>query len=86
MSSASRTVVDELVAAMMARPESFICSEYTLKDTKTALEFWVSGSRFGAGVYSPYKLQFGMYQSARFHRALRAWKAWHATRKLRLIA
>lgn len=83
--SPCKVVVDELIKAMIARPETFSCGEHTLQDSKSGLEFWVSNGRFSGGVYSPYKMPFGAVQSVRFHRALRVWKAWDSTRRLRLV-
>lgn len=85
MTRASKTVVDELIDALMARPDTFSCGERTLRDNKSGLEFWIANGRFSGGVHSPYEMRFGALQSVRFHRALRAWKAWDSTRRLRLV-
>lgn len=84
MGKAAKIVVDELIDAMVARPDTFRCGEYTLDDKRSGMQFWIASGRLSCGVYAPYRLQFGPWQSLRFHRALRAWKAWDATRRLRL--
>lgn len=71
-----KMVVDELIAAMMARPESFSIGEHTLKDTRTGYEYWIASTRLDSGVWRPFQMKFGPWQSCRFHRALRALKAY----------
>ena len=83
MTTPQKTVVDELIAALIARPDTFSCGEHTLDDKASGLRFWVANGRFAGGVYKPYKMKFGFLQSLRFHRALKAWKAWDAAKKLR---
>lgn len=41
-----KVVVDELIEAMIARPETFSCDEYTLRDGKSGIEFWVANGPF----------------------------------------
>jgi hypothetical protein len=79
----SRIVVDELIEALRSRPESFTAGEHTLDDKNTGLSFWIANGRFCAGVYHPFKMNFGAWQSMRFHRELRNWKAWYTAKKLR---
>lgn len=83
MNNPQKTVVDELVAALIKRPESFSCNQHTLDDKQSGLRFWVANGRLSGGIHHPYQMPFGMMQSLRFHRAVRAWKAWEAARLLR---
>lgn len=83
MASPAKICVDELISALMARPSTFSCGEHTLDDTKTGMRFWISNGRLSGGIYSPFKMSFGIIQSLRFHRAVRAWKAWETSRRLR---
>lgn len=83
VSKLTRIVVDEAIAAMVARPGTFRISEYTLDDTKAGLEYWIANTVFDAGVYRPFKMKFGLWQSVRFHRAVRALKAYQAVAFIR---
>jgi hypothetical protein len=81
--SAAETIVDELIQALQKRPDTFTAGEYTLDDKNTGMSFWIANGRFSAGVHHPFNLQFGAWQSWKFHRALTRWKAWYAVKKLR---
>lgn len=85
MASPEKIVVDDLVAALIARPETFSCDEYTLNDNKTNYRFWVANGASNAGVYRPFELKFGWWEGRRFHRALKAWKVWRTASKFREV-
>ena len=76
-------VVDEIVKALQSRPETFSCSEYTLTDKRSEMEFWISNGFGNAGIYRPFEMKFGYWQGRRFHKALLNWKAWYAAKMLR---
>ena len=78
MSKPVRMVVDEAIAAMMARPGTFRIGEHTLDDTKTGIEYWIANTWMDAGICRPFVLRFGIWHGVRFHRAVRALKAYQA--------
>ena len=83
MSKAQRIAANAVIAALMERPGDFTADEYALVDRKTGLEFWIANTRFDGGIYRPLKLEFGMWHSMRFHRAVAVWKAYQAALLLR---
>ena len=76
MSKASKIVVDKLIFDLQERPRDFCCDEHVLKDKVNCVEYWVANTIFNGGIWRPYKMSFGMFQSFRFHSALDKWKAW----------
>lgn len=85
MSRTTKLIVDQLIADLRDRPADFVCSEYTLDDSKTNMSYWVANGRFSAGIYTPYKLWFGFIQGYRFHNALTKWKAVHMITKSQMV-
>lgn len=75
MSRATKIVVDNLISDLQKRPRDFVCSEYVLTDKLKRVEYWVANTVSDGGIYRPYKMNFGMVQSWRFHSALNKWKA-----------
>lgn len=69
-------VVDNLIEALKNRPNDFICDNYVLIDGSTKYQYWVANTVFSGGIYRPYEMNFGFFQSLRFHSALNKWKAW----------
>lgn len=80
-----RMVVDEVIAAMSARPKTFRIEEYVLTDTKSGIEYWIGNTVFDGSIYRPFKMSFGAWNSFRFHRAVRALKAFHAISLIRAV-
>jgi hypothetical protein len=83
VSRKTKLIVDELIAAFIARPETFRIGEHTVDDQQTRYQYWIANSRFNGGVYHPYSMKFGMWQSWRFHRAVDSLKTYQAIRALR---
>ena len=83
MGRKAKIVVDELIKAMMDRPQDFRIGEHTMDDKKSGMQFWIANTRFDGGVYHPYTMKFGMRQSWRFHRALKSLKAYKAATAIR---
>ena len=78
---ARKAVVDCLIEAMLTRPNDFVLSELTMKDTKTEITYWIGNSFFDAGINSPYRLKFGFTQGYRFHKGLTDLKAYQTIQK-----
>lgn len=75
MSKSIKLVVDQLIHDLEHRPDDFICGDKTLVDSKSGLAYWIANTIFNGGIYEPYELDFGIYHSVRFHKALKKWKA-----------
>lgn len=73
MSRETKLVVDQLIEDFQKRPNDFVCDSITLTDKKTNIIYWVSVGQ--AGIWRPYSLPFGWFQTIRFHQGLKKWKA-----------
>jgi len=77
MSRESRLIVDQLISDLEHRAADFKCREYVLSDTKSGIHYWIANGWSFAGIYTPYRMTFGIYQGYRFHKALNKWKAYN---------
>lgn len=83
MGRKAKLIVDEVIVAIISRPDDFQIGAYTLDDRKSGMEFWIANGIFSGGVYRPFKMSFGLRQSWRFHRAVASLKVYKTVRALR---
>ena len=62
----SDELLDELENVMKTDPDRLVISEYTLKDSKSGVEFWIANGKLCTGVYSPTEVVFSKGEKARF--------------------
>lgn len=76
MSKAVRTAVDEVIAAMEERPNSFRLGDYRMRDEHSGLVYNIYMGVPSYGVESPYSLSFGWYHGWRFGNAVQRLKSY----------
>ncbi len=78
----TKKVVNDVIAAMYERPETFKIDQYHLKDTKSGLSFWIANGANFCAVEAPFALRLGFVQGWRLMREVRRFQAWHAEKIL----
>ncbi len=72
--------IQGLLDALGDRPNDFKEGRYTLRDTATNAEYWISNGFWFYGMNSPAHYRFSFIDKIRFSRALNKWRAGYIKR------